>query len=147
MIDSNQIDRKFAVNVFLHLVAKHAYNAVIKSKISILENGPLGRRTNNEQTALHKWYVNLGEQDRRNVITILQDAVGMAVFSTLVVLDNKTVGYPINEQVSDFALYLQTYENVNDLKSGSPKISVRLNNSTDLEDMHDEFGFLIRENT
>jgi hypothetical protein len=70
----------------------------------------------------------------------------MSVFSCLVVLDNKTAGTPIQSRVTDFALYLQEYENHEKRMSYSPKDKVQINLSYTLDgDLHDEFSYYLQD--
>jgi hypothetical protein len=94
---------------------------------------------------MHEWYQNLDERDRQMVLAIVEETAKNSVFSFLVVLDNKVIGPPRVDRSSDFAVYLQTYENEQDRFIYSPKTIIRVNMSYSINgDLHDEFTYILQ---
>lgn len=137
------LNRDQAVALFMKALILHARNGTIREVLSVLSNGPPGRQPPEAKLALHRWFQTLDSQGQRFVSQVIQEAVDAALFSTLVLLDGAAGGYPVEGEVSDFALYLQTYQDWEARKVDSPQISVRLNPPTTTEDLHDIFLWML----
>jgi hypothetical protein len=133
-----------AANIFLGRIFDHAYQGSINGVRSLLEKGPVGRAKQPEKLELYDWYQNLDLRDRQLVLSVIEETAKLSIFSFLVVLDNKDIGPPIVDRSSDFALYLQTYENDDDMFIYSPKKMTRVNRSYSIDgDLHDEFVYIL----
>jgi L-amino acid N-acyltransferase YncA len=142
MSNQTPVNPKEAARIFLDRLS-HAYNGAIKGVVALLEKGPRGRKKQPHEVALHQWFQNLDEEGREHVLAIVRETANTTVFACLVLLDNKMVGYPLEGQMSDFAVYLQTYENEEAKAANSPETSTRLNLSyTPDGDLHDEFQYV-----
>ncbi|HEX2916706.1 MAG TPA: hypothetical protein VH186_38450 [Chloroflexia bacterium] len=89
--------------------------------------------------AWSEWFNKLDSQGQSHVKEIVQEAVDFAVFEVLAIFDGVAGGYPIKGVLSDFALYLQTYDNKEAFKEDTPNLSVKLNPQGTTEDLHDIF--------
>ncbi len=137
---------KQAISRFLEKIINHAYDGTIKGLFRILRSGPPGRKKQPELIQLHEWYINLDERSQSIAISLVSEAVKRAIFSVLTVIDNKTVGLPIEGQISDFVLYLQTYENNEAMYNNIAQTSTRINLSyTAGGELHDAFLNLLQE--
>ncbi len=129
----------FASERFLEMLVRRAYHGSIRSLTSILADGPQGLEPQPYLTELHRWYRLLDESSREKVIQVVREAVEAAIFGVLVLLDGMTGGDPMPGTVSDFAVYLQTYESDEARKSNSPLSKVRLNPAYTGDDLHHQF--------
>jgi hypothetical protein len=143
-MNNNFVSQNQAAEIFLKKIIQHAVNGTINSVKSLLEKGPAGRKKDSQEVELHNWFLSLDEQSRKNVMTTVEKAIKLATFSSLVVIDNKTPGYPIENTISDFALYIQSYDSINERgKYRSSKMTrVNLSYTTD-GDLHDEFLYML----
>jgi hypothetical protein len=130
-------------HLFLNRLIVRAYQGVVEDMLLMLQIDP-GKLPPPELLAAHQWFQTLDEQGQENIRVIVRESVEAAVFGCLAVLDGVTGGYPLKDQLSDFALYLQTYEDEQALKSNSPQVKVRFNEGKD-EALHDIFQGMIRE--
>jgi hypothetical protein len=138
---------KDAATIFLRRVIDYSYHGSINGVQKLLEKGPTGRAIQPKKLELYEWYEKLDERERQMVLSIVEETAKNSVFSFLVVLDNKAIGPPIEDRSSDFAIYLQTYENDNDRFIYSPKTITRINRSYSIDgDLHDEFAYLLHRN-
>jgi hypothetical protein len=129
-----------AVDIFVKMVIKMVVNATFKDVQEILKEGPPVRVKKPEDLEIQKWYLNLQENEKKIVSKIVLGSINRTVFHLLVILDNKTIGYPLEGEVSDFALYLQTYDSKKDLFGYNPKELLRINKSHSGEvELHDIF--------
>jgi hypothetical protein len=80
------------------------------------------------------------------VRSIVRDAVDLAVFGCLALLDGAAGGYPIPGKPSDFAVYLQSYADEAALSADAAQHLVRVNpNSLVDEDLHDLYTSLLTQ--
>jgi hypothetical protein len=91
------------------------------------------------------WYLGLSVADQAHVKSLVLDAVEQSVFGALVLLDGQTGGYPLIDQPSDFALYLQTYANEDRLWDEDPERHIRINSPNSSEDLHDIMSDILNE--
>jgi hypothetical protein len=138
------LNRKEAVELFLSLLIAEAYDGTIEDVTSNLEKGPPGRKPREDLIILHQWFKNLDNESRKHVLAIIRQAIDTALFNCLVLLDGLG-GYPVEGKISDFAAYLQTYENEDARKANSPQFSVRLNLAYTTEYLHDMFHWILEE--
>jgi hypothetical protein len=135
-----------AVNIFLKRIISHVYDGVINDMRSLLKEGPPGRKKQRELIELKEWFQNLDERSRSYILALIERSIRLSVFSFLVVLDNKTIGYPIEGQNSDFAVYIQTYESDEARFNYSPQMSFQINLSYTVDgDLHDKFYYILQE--
>lgn len=137
-----QFSREKATEVFIKNLILHSYNGVIETTLSNLENGPPGRMPPRNRVAWHEWYIALDETGKNNIREIIRDTVDATLFSALVLLDGAS-GYPIKDKLSDFALYLQVYENEKAAKDDIPINRIKLNPWSTTEDLHDIFHWML----
>ncbi|MCI0561052.1 MAG: hypothetical protein MN733_21405 [Nitrososphaera sp.] len=140
---NDSIDRNEAARVFLEQVIRRAYDGVIKDMQSLLSEGPPGRKPPEELVQRSQWFKSLDSDSQKHVKAIIQASVDAAVFGCLVLLDNLIVGYPLDGQLSDYALYLQTYSDMDAHKADQPEVSVRINPSSNTELLHDLFRWML----
>lgn len=136
---------KEAAEVFLNMLIARAYDGAIQGMTSTLEKGPSGRKPPQNLIILHQWFQSLDNRSREHVLAIIRQAVDAAVFGCLVLLDGLTGGNPVREKISDFAVYLQTYQDQDARKANSPQLSVRLNPVYTTEYLHDMFHWILQE--
>lgn len=140
-----EISRDTAVNIFMEFIINRAYKSVIKGITGRLENGPSGKEPPQEKIGQYEWFKNLDEEGKQKVHSIVRDTVESTLFGVFVILDGASGGYPIKGELSDFALYLQTYKNEKSYDTNLPKTYVRLNPSNQTEDLHDIFMWKLDE--
>lgn len=139
------LDRKTGVDALMQILIEHARDGIIDEVISMLEKGPPGRNPPPEKFALHEWFQKLDEQGQEHIQKIIQESVDSTLFSTLVILDGAAGGYPVKEELSDFALYIQTYQDNNAEAGDLPRVRVKLNPWGATEDLHDVFRWTLAE--
>jgi hypothetical protein len=140
------LDRQEAINDFLSRIIARAYDGAIEGTRKTLEKGPPGRQPPENRLAIHNWFQTLNNEERELVLALVREAADAAVFGCLVLLDNMTGGYPIEDKVSDFALYLQSYEDDAARDANTPVSSVRLNPRLSSDyDLHDRFRLVLQE--
>ncbi|MGH9850047.1 MAG: hypothetical protein ACREBD_09315, partial [Blastocatellia bacterium] len=106
-MNNDFLNRNEATDNFLQGVISIVYEGAIKAILSTLSDGPPGRKPREDLVRLSQWFKALDKEDQGQVQAVIGDAVDAAIFCFLVMLDNLTGGYPIQGQISDFALYLQ----------------------------------------
>lgn len=125
--------------LFIDTVIKRAYDRAINDVVSILEKGPPGKHPSPELVELHKWYNDLDAKYQVYILQIIRESVEASVFGFLVILDGVFESNPIKAHLSDWALYLQTYEELDDKKKNQPQSATRLNSIPGTEELHDLF--------
>ena len=138
------LTREQAAELFVNRLITRAYKIGIRDMKEELEEGPSGRTPLVELVALHQWYQRLDDQDREYVLAVIRHVVHSTVFGCLVLLDG-AAGYAIPGKVSDFAVYLQTYANIDAQGADSPELRVRVNPAFTTEYLHDMFDWLLVE--
>lgn len=137
------LQSKDVAQLFLTRLIERAYQGVLEDMLLMLQKDP-GKLPSPELLAAHQWFQTLDEQGQENIRVIVRESVEAALFGCLALLDGVTGGYPIKNQLSDFALYLQTYEDEQAMKINSPQFKVRFNKGQD-EHLHDIFQGLVHE--
>ena len=141
------VSSKEAMTLFMDKVLELVYSGTLNGICNLLESGPPGRAKQSEIRSIHNWFLSLDEQGKSYVLAIVKEAIESTVFSFLVVLDNKTIGMPLIDHISDFAVSIQTYEDKEHLFNYQAKESVRLNLSYTVNgELHEKFISLIEEN-
>jgi len=134
-----------ATTAFTDRIILRAYEGAIRDSQELLENGPAGRKPAQEQVSLHQWFSQLSQHDREQVHIAVRDAVEAAIFGVFVILDGASGGQPIKDEISDFALYLQSYVDHDAEKADTPKTRVKINGLSMSEDLHDLFILDLQE--
>ena len=142
---STELNSEEAAKTFLNMLITRAHDGAIEDITVLLEKGPPGRSPSSELVSLHHWFQSLDDDGRGTVLRIVQESVDSAVFGCLVLLDGMWGGYPIEGKRSDFAAYLQTYEDADKMRANVPQSKVRLNPPAIKDDLHDMFRSILRE--
>ncbi len=100
-------NREEAAALFLDMLLVKARDRGIDSARSLLEQGPTGRGKPKDLVALHEWYANLRDEDRKFVQEAIREATESAVFGVLVLLDGCTGGLVRDGVAIQFALTLE----------------------------------------
>ena len=111
----------------------------------MLVNGPPGRRPQEDKVNWHKWYQQLDHISQENVEKIATQAVDDALFSLFAILDRASGGLPIKGTLSDFAIYLQSYESEENEAEDLPTTRVKLNPWSAQTDLHDLYRWQVEE--
>lgn len=135
------ITQNEGLKIFLHKVISHVYNGCSNSMDQLLHEGPKGKSPPDKWLAISKWFQNLNGVDQKNVDQLIKMVIEMSIFSFLVVLDNKVPGMPLGDIPSDYALYIQSYKNMDNLSHYQQEESTRINMSYSIDgDLHEEFS-------
>jgi len=133
-----------ALDAFIKKVYGQVHKPTYSSLELLLREGSPGNQKQPEETELQQWFCSLNIEDQEKILKIAKMAVKLTVFNFLVLLDNKTSGQPIQEEVSDFGLYIHTYESNAHRFSYNPNKSIRLNRSYSVNgDLHEAYDFEI----
>ncbi len=150
MIKSNHISN--IIKEFLSRVLTHAYLGTINDISNLLIQGPPGRKKPPSDISMHNWFSELDENNRAVVLSIIRKTAYSSIFNLLVILDNKTGGYPLEQNISDYCLSVNTYENIHEMNKYIPQEQIRFNlsrgnfNSQEyIEDLHDYFIYMLQE--
>lgn len=136
-----------ARRLFLSMLIARSYDGAIKITTTLLEEDSSLKQLSPDFVALRTWFNSLDDKSRLNVQMLIQRAVDSSVFGSLVLLDGLTGGNPIRGTTSDFALYLQTYENDELRGSDIVEHRIRLNHPELSEFLHDLYRDMIEERT
>jgi hypothetical protein len=128
------MNRDRALDAFLRRIVARAYTSVIRNKTQLLEKGPIERNPNLDELKLHTWYKNLGSDNQTMVQQIISETAFSALFGCLVILDNNTTGYAVEDEISDFGLFVQRYSDAESYANRKATESIQIN---DLMDLHD----------
>lgn len=135
-----------AITIFMENIVSGAYDGTISAIKKWLEEGPSGRLKNEDFSSIHNWFNNLNENDKNMVNHIIEKSVNLAIFSFLVTLDNKKGGTPLKGQLSDFALYLQTYNDKDSMINYQFNEARRINLSNTIDgELHDRFSNILHK--
>jgi hypothetical protein len=132
-----------AVSSFLRLLLMHVRNGVSADIMHYLDADPPGLNPDMTTIHMHTWFQQLDTQSRQHIQQLISNAVDRALFSSLVILDGAAGGYPVPGVISDFALYVQTYDSDARYQQNQPAQSIRINPPNASEDLHDLFRDLI----
>jgi hypothetical protein len=103
MLNSNE-----AANLFMDIVFKRVYSTLYPEIITkMIPEGLLPQA--DDPAILSDWYNKLDNYPKELVNEIIRNVILVTILNVLPILDNIT-GSPIKDQRSDFALYLQTYQ-------------------------------------
>jgi len=117
-----------------------AYRDAVKTVAYILEDSKSPARG-----AWRDWYRSLDPAAQAQILDIVRETVYSTMFRMLVLLDGMTGGYPVRDVPSEYAVYLQVYENHAAMRADRPTHRVRLNWLETFEPLHDEFLNVLRE--
>jgi DNA-binding protein Fis len=120
-------DRNTAVEIFIQTLIAHVRKGVPQNIRSALKQGPRKVSPMRNKQLLHEWFQQLNNQEKEYLYQVIQEAVDASLFSTLVILDGAAGGRPLQGKLSDFALYLQEYDDVDAERLDIPKFRIRLN--------------------
>ncbi len=134
-----------ATTAFMERIILRAYEGTIRDSREGLESGPAGRKPAQEQVSLHQWFSQLSQYDREQVHRAVRDAVEAAIFGFFVILDGASGGWPIKDEISDFALYRQSYADHDAEKADTPTTRVKINGLSMSKDLHDLFIMALQE--
>lgn len=135
------MDRDKAIDAFMNKIVVRAYKGAIAIVTQLVEDGPLERNPSAIRTALHTWYEKLDTNQQEMVRQTIKETAYSAVFGCLVVLDNRSGGYPLEGELSDFALLVQRYTDSEAYSANQVEESVRINDlSNQGIDLHDLLG-------
>jgi hypothetical protein len=128
-----------SAGLFIDQIVRRTRVGTIKGILRMLEKGPPGRSQRPADLARHDWFRSLSDDDKEKVVEVVREAVDHALFSTMVLLDGATSGWPVQGRYSDFALYLQVYNDEESYLENAPSSRERINRPANAEDLHDRF--------
>jgi len=118
------IDTAQAANLFMDIVFQCVYVDLFKE---ICTTGlPEGMPGSDDPANLASWYQKLNGEQRAFLEEVVQQTIIHTATCFLSILDNK-VGFPLQGQISQFAVNLETYENWDAVSRNIAQESVRLN--------------------
>jgi hypothetical protein len=125
-------------SIFVGRLVDETRQSTISGVREYLESGPGGRSPSPSQVALHRWFRSLEGYGREKVMEVVREAVDGALFGALLLLDQ---GDPFGEdQLYDFALYLQVYDDGESLEVNSSSYrSKKLNGPEDPEPLRNKY--------
>lgn len=145
----SKIKPEEAAERFVDMLISEVYEAAVEVMISSLEKPPPGQKPLEERIRLYEWFQSLEKQDRRYVREVIKEAADATLFLLLATLDGTSGFTPLEDQASDFAIYLQAYEYEDEeymiVKEDSPLWTVRVNTPAGASDLHDHFSAKLRE--
>jgi len=124
--------------VFVGRLVDETRQGIISGFREYLEGGPAGRSPRPSQVALHRWFQSLEGYGREKVMEVVREAVDGALFGALLLLDQED---PFGEdQLYDFALYMQVYEDGESYETNrSSYRSKKLNGPEDPEPLRNKY--------
>jgi hypothetical protein len=138
-----QQDRTSAAETFIRILISHVREGVVQDMLNLLEKRMPGLAPPPNKLALHSWYQQLDINSQQHIHEIIREAVDSTLFSTLVILDGSAGGYPVKDKLSDFAIYLQIYQDKEARSVDKPQVSIRINPTGATEDLHDMFSWFL----
>ncbi len=146
MTDSEQpMPQNEAGRLFVGMLINECYEGMLSVIMEGLHNGPPGGQPPTDMVRRSRWFQSLQASDQKEVQGIIGYSLDLCLFHLLNILDGTSPVRPVAEQVSDIAVYLQTYESYEDSESGKPKTAIRVNPvapdyANDEEQLHDIFS-------
>jgi hypothetical protein len=134
---NHSVEYQQAVDAFMRVMIAHVRNGAMKRTMSDLINGPQEPIPLPNMVNLHTWFTTLDQQSQAHIAILVKEVVDDALFSTLAVLDGVAGGYPIPGVLSDFAVYLQTYEHDSMYEVNQPQQMIRINDANTHDHLHD----------
>jgi hypothetical protein len=134
-----------AARRFLEMLIARARDGVLKGRASELENGPRIPKPSERDHSLYQWFQSLDSRGKANALSLMSACIDSTVFGCLVLLDGLTGGNPIKGETSDFALYLQTYQDEAARTVDAYESRVRINLPSQAMDLHDLFKIMLKE--
>lgn len=136
------LDPESAAMTFINMLIARAYDGTVTDIKTILEKGV--RVKGHYLNTLHTWYENQDQETQQKILEIATEAINTAVFGCLVILDGLSGGPPLKEDVSDFAVYLQIYNNEKAREDNVFQYNVRINPANTTEYLHDIFQRILQ---
>lgn len=136
-----------ARKLFLSMLIARGYDGAIRTMTAFLEGSLPNKQLPPDLVPLQSWFNSLDNESRQYVLTIIQKAIDSALFGCLVFLDGLSGGNPIQERISDFALYLQVYKGDELRIANEAEYRIRVNSPATPEFLHDLFRDMIEERT
>jgi hypothetical protein len=140
-----KMNRDEAARIFISQLVSVAYDEVTNGTKKDLREyrGPV-----KDWQELNRWFLQLDENHQEQVYKLIKWVAQSSVFQICAFLDGVlNLPSPVPDQVSDFALYLQTYPDWDSLLTGHPVTdSIRVNlikESDETGDLHDMFYEMI----
>ncbi len=131
------MDQKEATETFMRRVMVGAYEQPIDAMRSLLMKGPIGKKPKAADMKLHVWYESLDSDSQSKIDEMVAKTAHHVLFGFLVMLDNLSMGYPIEGVLSDFALYVQSYPDQAARSDNHPDAAIRINDLGNDLDLHD----------
>lgn len=131
--------------IFVDVVTKRAYNGAIKDALSKLEKESRQKNPPKKLIEMQHWYRNLENNEQSYVKEIIRDSIEASVFGFFVVLDGAYMGDQTN-QLTEWVLHHQEYENKDDYLENNPTEATRLTMVKYVEALHDIFLHNVKEN-
>lgn len=136
-----------AARLFIARLLFHGYDGALRVVTRQLEEGPPGKHPPESLDRSFQWYHSLSREDREVAILTIRNAIDLALFHSLVFIDGACGGYPLRPQESDFAIYLQVYDDDTAMwESCQPSSSVRINDPRTIH-LHDLYQDMLAERT
>lgn len=129
---------------FIQRVIMSGYESSLKGIQALLKDGPIGTAPRVEDVELHEWYKDLTEENKLMLEKVIKETSFRTLFGCLVIIDNLSMGYPIKGEVSDFAIYIQSYPDEASRLQNQPKESIRINHPKNNFSLHDMIFELIK---
>jgi len=128
------MNRDIAVEAFVKRIIARAYTNVITNTMESLEQGPIERDPTPERLKIHTWYKNIDADSKATVQQIISETAFSVLFGCLVVLDNSTTSYALENEISDFGLFVQRYSDNESYAHRQITESIQINDRMDLHD-------------
>ena len=145
-MENKPISQTEAQERFIQILTSVAYDSPIHSMIHLMEKGPAGGKPPQHLVRLHQWYSSLDAESKERVQATIREAVFSAVFSCCSLLDGVAGGYPIPGQLSEFAVYLNIYQDEEAFEEEKPLDTIRVSNgSNNHEELHGLFTNALAE--
>lgn len=126
------------------MLIKHCLEGIVPDVIEGLQDGPPGGEPPADLVERSRWFRSLQPADQEQIERVIEDSLDLCLFHLLNILDGTSPIQPM-EQESDFAVYLQTYADDEDMDRNKPRATVRINPvvpmyEDDGEQLHDIFS-------
>jgi len=137
-------ESKEAASIFMDIVFFRTYLNLRQDIETIRLPEGFGEMAD-DPVKLSDWYLGLDDNQQMIVKEIVKLTIAEAVYRFLIILDNH-IGYPIPGKISDFAVYLQTYQSLDDRSRNLPQEFIRLNlsNTPGYDDLQTVFFDRVR---
>jgi hypothetical protein len=141
----NELTQEKARQLFIDLIIKVLRDQPIRSMLYMLSKSQSGLKDSKEEQELNKWFQNLDKASQENISKILEETLDSSLFGLCTMLDGVQGNLPIEAEISEFALYLKTYNNEKDFESDTANVSIKLNPADAIDDLHDMFRWTVED--